>query len=80
MGPDAEEGLAHDDKHRDVEDEIGGQIMKIQPVLEHEPADKRVKRTSQSADEVGKENHPLMGFRSRDDLPRIWQPVRDIRD
>ena len=54
MGPDAEEGLAHDDKHRDVEDEIGGQIMKIQPVVEHEPTDKRVKGKSQSADKVGK--------------------------
>ena len=33
MGPDAEEGLAHDDKRRDVEDEVGGQIMKIQPIV-----------------------------------------------
>ena len=62
MGPDAEEGLAHDDKRQDVEDEIRGQIMKIQPVVEHEPADKRVERESQSADEMGKKNYPLMGF------------------
>ena len=78
MGVDAEESLAHDDKHRDVEDEIGGQIMKIQPVLEHEPADKRVEGKSQSADEVGKKNYSLMGFGRRDDLPCIWQPVRAI--
>ena len=78
MGLDAEEGLAHDDKRLDVEDEIGGQIVKIQPVVEHEPADKRVEGKSQFADKVGKKNHPLMGFWSRDDLPLIWQPVCDI--
>ena len=44
-----------------VEDEIGGQIMKIQPVVEHEPTDKWVEGKSQSADEVGKKNYPLMG-------------------
>ena len=53
--------------------------MKIQPVLEHEPADKRVERKSQSTDEMGKKNYPLMGFGRWDDLPCIWQPVRDIR-
>ena len=69
MGLDAEEVLAHDDKRRDVEDEIGGQIMKIQPVVEHESVDKRVEGKSQSADEEGKKNYPLMGFGRRDDLP-----------
>ena len=62
VGLDAEEGLALEDKDRDVEDEIGGQIVEIQPVVEHEPADKRVEGKSQSTDEVGKKNHPLMGF------------------
>ena len=78
VGPDAEEGLAHDDKRQDVEYEIGGQIVKIQPVVEHEPADKWVEGKSQSADEVGEEYNPLMGFWSRDDLPRVWELVRDI--
>ena len=53
--------------------------MKIQPIVEHEPADKRVEVKSQSVDEVGKKNYPLMGFGRRDDLPRIWQPVCDVR-
>ena len=53
--------------------------MKIQPIVEHEPTDKRVERKSQSADEMGTKNYPLRGFGRRDDLPRIWQPVRDIR-
>ena len=35
--------------------------MKIQPIVEHEPADKRVEGKSQSADEVSKKNHPLVG-------------------
>ena len=34
-------------------------------------ADKRVEGTSQSADEVGKKNYPLMGFGRRDELPCI---------
>ena len=34
---------------------------------------------TQSADEVGEENHPFVRFRGRDDLPCGWQPVRDIR-
>ena len=78
VGLDAEEGLAHNDKRRDVEDEIGGQIVKVQPVVEHEPTDKQVEGKSQSADEVGKKYHPLMGFWSRDDLPCVWEPVRDV--
>ena len=52
--------------------------MKIQPVVKHEPADKRVEGKSQSADEVGKKNHPLMGFWSRDDLPCVRELVRNI--
>ena len=43
VGLDAEEGLTHDDKRRDVEDEIRGQIMEIQAVVEHEPPDKGMK-------------------------------------
>ena len=78
MGLDAEEGLAHDDKRRDVEDEIRGQIMEVQPVLEHEPADKWVEGKSQPADEMGKEYIPFVGFGGRDDLPRVWEPVRDV--
>ncbi len=56
MGADAKERLAHDDKRRDVEDEVWGQIVEIQVVVEHEPTDKGVEGESQSADEVGKEN------------------------
>src|SRR3954471_15662841 len=36
MGADTEEGLTHDDKRRDVEDEVWGQIVEIQAVVEHE--------------------------------------------
>ena len=61
MGLDAEEGLAHDDKHRDVEDEIGGQIMEVQPIVEHEPANKWVEGKSQPTDEMGKEYNPFVG-------------------
>ena len=69
MGADAEESLAHDDKRRDVEDKIWGQIVEIQAVVEHEPPDERVKRKAQSAEEMGEERHPLMGPRGGDELP-----------
>ena len=72
MGLDAEEGLAHDDECRDVEDEIRGQIVEIQAVVEHEPPDKGVKWKAQSAEEVGKKNDPLMGPGGGDELPLIW--------
>ena len=78
MGPDAEESLAHDDERRDVEDEIRGQIMKNQPIIEHKATDEWMEGKPQSADEVGEENHPFVRFRGRDGLPCGWQLVRDI--
>ena len=78
MGLDAEEGLAHDDKCRDVEDEVRRQIMEIQAVVEHEPPDKGVKWKAQSVEEVGKENDPLMGPGGGDELPLVGQPVGDV--
>src|SRR3954469_25344908 len=44
MGADAEESLAHDDKRRDVEEKVRGQIVEIQAVVEHEPPDEWVER------------------------------------
>ena len=52
--------------------------MKIQPVIEHEPADKWVEGKSQSTDEVGKEHDYLVGSWSQVDLPCVWKPVRDV--
>ena len=78
MGLDAEEGLAHDDKHRDVEDEVRGQIMEIQALIKHEPLDEGMERESQSAEEMGEEYYPLMGPGGGDELPLIWEPVRDV--
>ena len=77
MGLDAEQGLAHDDERRDVEDEVRGQIVEIQAVVEHEPLDKWVERKSQSAEEMGKEHYPLMGPGGGDELPLLWESVCD---
>ena len=52
MGHDAEEGLAYGDKRLDVEEEVGGQIMEVQTIVEHKSADEWVEGESQSADEV----------------------------
>ena len=78
MGLDAEEGLTHDDERRDVEDEIRGQIMETQAVVEHEPPDKGMEWEAQSAEEMGKEYYPLMGPGGGDELPRIGEPVRNV--
>ena len=75
MGADAEESLAHDGKRRDVEDEVRGQIVEIQAVVEHEPPDEWVERESQSVEEMGKEHYPLMGPGGGGELPLIWEPV-----
>ena len=80
MGPDAEESLTHDDERRNVEDEVRGQIMEVQPVVEHETAGEWMKGKPQSAEEVVEEDYPLVGFRGRNDLPRSRQPMRDVRD
>ena len=78
VGLDAEEGLAHDDERRDVEDEVWGQIMEVQAVVEHEPPDEWVKRKAQSTEEMWEKYNPLMGPRGGDELPLIWKPVRDV--
>ena len=71
MGLDAEEGLTHDDKRRDVEDEIRGQIMEIQAVVEHEPPDKGMEWEAQSAEEMGKKYYPLVGSGGGDELSLV---------
>ena len=78
MRLDAEEGLTHDDKRRDVEDEVRGQIVEVQALVEHEPPDERVKRKAQSMEEMGEKHDPLMGPRGGDEFPLIWKPVRNV--
>ena len=74
----AEESLAHDDKRRDVEDEVRGQIVEIQAVVEHEPPNKLVEWKTQSAEEVGEKYYPLMGSWGGEKLPLFGKPVRDV--
>ena len=69
MGPDAEESLTHDDERQNVEDEVRGQIMKVQPVVEHATMDEWMEGKPQFVEEVVEENYPLMRFRGRNDLP-----------
>ena len=74
---DVEEGLAHDNKCRDVEDGVGGQVVEVQPVLEHKSVDEQVERESQPADKVCEKKHPLMGLWGRDDLSLGQESVND---
>ena len=78
MGADAEKSLAHDDKRRDVEDIVRGQIVEIQAIVEHEPPDKWVEREAQSMEEMGEEHHPLLGPTGGDELPLFRKPVRNV--
>ena len=52
--------------------------MKIQAVIKHEHPDEGMERESQSAEEIGEEYYPLMGPGGGDELPLIWEPVRDV--
>ena len=52
--------------------------MEIQAIVEHEPLDKWVERKSQSAEEMGEENYPLMGPGGGDELPLVREPVHDV--
>ena len=67
MRADAEKSLAHDDKRRDVEDEVRGQIVEVQAIVEHEPPDEWVKRKAQSVQVMGEKHDPLMGPRGGDE-------------
>ena len=68
MRLDAEESLTYNDEHRNVEDEVRGQIMKVQPVVEHETTDEWMKGKPQSAEEMRDENYPLIRLWCGDDL------------
>ena len=48
-------------QNADIKDEVRGQIMEIQAVVEHEPPDKGMEWESQSAEEMGEEILPSRG-------------------
>ena len=73
-----EKGLAHDDERRDIEEGVGGKIMKIDPIVIHDSPNEQVEGKPESTDEMGKEHDSLMRFRSGDDLSRRWKTVADL--
>ena len=54
--------------------------MEIQAVVEHEPLDKWVEWEAWSAEEMGEEHHLLMGPGGGDELPLVWELVRNVVD
>ena len=62
MGPDAEESLTHDDERRNVEDEVRGQIMKVQPVVEHKTMDEWMEGKPLSAEDAEAEARRKAGL------------------
>ena len=52
--------------------------MKIDPVVVHDAANKRVEGKPEPADEMGEENNSLMGLWSRDNMSRCWKTVADF--
>ena len=85
---DAKEGLTHDNKCRDIEDGVGGQIMEVQPVVEHKSMDELVERESQPADKVRDERLGAgawaegneSGSRKHGCKRESLSPYKDIRD
>ena len=75
---DPQEGFAKDDEGRNMHKGVRGEIVKIQPVEEHQPPDKGVEREAESSNEVGDENHPLALPRRGDDLALFWSAVSNI--
>ena len=61
-----------------MEEGVGGQIVEVQPRVEHEPADEWVERKSQPADKVGDEYYPVLGLRGGDNLSLGRKPVDDF--
>ena len=73
-----EKSLAHDNERRDMEDSVRSQIMKIQPIVEHEPSHKGVEGEAQAAKEVWDKNNTLIGLWRGEDLPWSRKPMLDI--
>ena len=73
-----EKGLAHDDECRDIEERIGGKIMKIDPIVIHDSMNKWVKGKPEPADKMRKKNNPLVRLRVRDDLSCHRKTVADF--
>ena len=61
-----------------MEDSVRSQIMKIQPIVEHEPPHKGVEGEAQASEEVRDKHNTLIGLRCRDNLPWSKKPVLDI--
>ena len=61
-----------------MEDGVWSQIMKIQPIVEHEPPHKGVDSEAQASEEVRNKYNALVGFGSGDDLPWSRKPVLDV--
>ena len=61
-----------------MEDSVWSQVMKIQPIIEHDPPHERIEGETQAMEEVWDENDTLVGLQRRDDLPWSREPVLDI--
>ena len=68
MWGDVEKSLAHDNERRDMEDGVWSQIMKVQPIIKHEPPHKGVEGEAQAAEEAWDKNVTLIKLRCGDDL------------
>ena len=61
-----------------MEDGVWSQIVKIQPIVEHEPPHKGVKGEAQASEEVRDKHNAIVGLRRGDNLPRSKKLVLDI--
>ena len=73
-----EKSLAHNNERRDMEDSVWSQIMKIQPIVEHQPPHKGIEGEAQATEEVRDKHDAFIGLRCGDDLPWSRKPVLDV--
>ena len=61
-----------------MEDGVWSQIVKIQPIVEHESPHKGVEGEAQASEDVRNKHDALIGLRRGDNLPRSRKPVLNI--
>jgi hypothetical protein len=68
VGFDPPEAFAQRDEARYVQDSVGIQIVKLNPISKEESAEERMRRKRESADKEGKEKYPEARGRAGNDF------------
>jgi hypothetical protein len=78
MGLDPQKALTEHDETRNVQNNIGIQIMELNPIRKEKVAKKRVRGKRKSSEDDSKKDYPEAWGRSRDDLWTGGEGLRQI--